>query len=1241
MGIVEQYLLQLKIEKRRWRRAAAILTVLSLLVAVGVSWNLRMTGITLANDACCGYEEHQHTETCSQSEKLCEYEEHIHSIACYSDPNADVEDALIWQEMFAGYPYTGDLHQDLVGIAKTQVGYVESKLNFEADSGGARNGYTRYGAWYGAPYNEWSAMFVSFCLNYAGADLTEYPINSGANTMAGLWNALGKFAPSGQYDPVSGDLAFFKNNTVGIVSEVQNATVYVISGDVDDTVSGRIVPINDEFIDGWGVIGNILPGESESKESEPEKTEPEEAESVESEPEETEPEEAESVESEPEETESEESEPEEAELKEPEETESVELESEENELEEIEPEEVESEEPEPEEIESEELIPEETLSSEDLFDISEGPAVFIFEGEYIQSRMMQPYSIRNARTITDLLAYLNANEGSYFFTLMDNNNVELPKDENGNYIAQANSDYKLSISFNSPQGFLPGTYQYQIPNGLMVRGGEDRFILKDDTDVGSWVVTDTGLITLVFNENINDRTDITISVALGIRFPEQEYPIDFDGKITVTVEKPPEQQFPTKMYKWGVQGSKTGKEGDDPAKIYWTVQIVGQKDSQIPGNILSDQVLFGEWSKDHRYTESDIAGGLTFGVSEPDPVTGEARDWHSWKVAADDPYLIWTETGWSYKMPKTVICQWCGEVELGNENWVYTVNYTSTPDQINAAGTYGYENQASIDGQHAYAWTDFTHSEIYGEIIKRGAFISDASGGAFLWEVQAVIPGMKQGQKADYHWYIMDYMYLLNKEAEREGYIENDANHATVTVDYQGATIQVPRIQDATDEDLYAWDNAWTATENNVGFGREINLLYRCHCNESNCQFWNGKCAEYSFWRDDGVWDSNGFCQCWTVDEDVIFTFIYKTEALPVIQDYGGLGYQLQNVAELYFKPIAAGESALVSGTHKEVSIPGVFKKELTKDFNGYTAHYQITVNEAKAVLTNGDPLTIHDMMTDTLAYISGSMVIAAEDVNGNTTVLQQGKDYTLEYDGTGDQTDQAGNKVHVLDIVILKPQPVMYILDYDTTLIMPEQVTGAIKYSNSATITLWGESLTNDSTEKVYADINIAAKNYKVEMFKTCAQTGEPLANAVFGLYNAQGGLITTDTTDGNGYLLFQTNIIEGIVLREHVLYYIQEIKSPPAYQLDDTKHWFVFCNSASDSCETCRALIGGVDAIRIPFEQIGKVHVVNQPVNCELPSTGGIGVIFYILCGLILISAPLVYGLSLRRKYERRSRE
>jgi uncharacterized surface anchored protein len=353
-----------------------------------------------------------------------------------------------------------------------------------------------------------------------------------------------------------------------------------------------------------------------------------------------------------------------------------------------------------------------------------------------------------------------------------------------------------------------------------------------------------------------------------------------------------------------------------------------------------------------------------------------------------------------------------------------------------------------------------------------------------------------------------------------------------------------------------------------------------------------------------------------------------------MIQEYGSLGYQVNNHVQLYYMPDGSN-SVRVSYDDATVTIPNLFEKQLTHDYDGYTAHYRITVNEAKAVLTNGSPLTIHDVMTDTLAYISGSLVITAENANGHTTTLRQGVDYTITYDGTGNQTDQSGKKVHVLDIVILNPQPVMYILDYDTTLIIPQQLAGSVKYSNSASITLWGKDITNNTVEKVYADINIAAKSYTVEMFKTCALTNKPLPGATFGLYNAQGGLITSGITDANGKLVFRTNIIEGIILQEHVLYYLQEIKPPPAYRLDDTKYWFCFCNNTSDTCIECNKLLVDVDAVRIPHGEIGILDIANYPANVELPATGSIGTPVYILCGLTLVFGPLVYGFSLRRRY------
>ena len=79
MGIVEQYLLQLNTQKQRLRRVVMFLTALSFLVVLTVSWNLRQTGVALANDACCGYVEHRHTEECVLTKTLiCGYETAVH-----------------------------------------------------------------------------------------------------------------------------------------------------------------------------------------------------------------------------------------------------------------------------------------------------------------------------------------------------------------------------------------------------------------------------------------------------------------------------------------------------------------------------------------------------------------------------------------------------------------------------------------------------------------------------------------------------------------------------------------------------------------------------------------------------------------------------------------------------------------------------------------------------------------------------------------------------------------------------------------------------------------------------------------------------------------------------------------------------------------------------------------------------------------------------------------------------------
>ena len=198
-------------------------------------------------------ETHEHAAVCYEKVLVCEKKEHIHELTCYSDEMADVETQLDWQAMFAGM-ITGDLRKDLVSIAESQLGYTESILNFEVNEDGTRNGYTRYGAWYGAPYSDWSAMFVSFCLHYAGSGSADTPYNIGANTMLQLWNSAGRFASSDVYSPDDGDLIFFTDNTVGIISSVSFDVLTVIKGDVDNSVCEQTIMDYDESIIGYGIL---------------------------------------------------------------------------------------------------------------------------------------------------------------------------------------------------------------------------------------------------------------------------------------------------------------------------------------------------------------------------------------------------------------------------------------------------------------------------------------------------------------------------------------------------------------------------------------------------------------------------------------------------------------------------------------------------------------------------------------------------------------------------------------------------------------------------------------------------------------------------------------------------------------------------------------------------------------------------------------------------------------------------
>lgn len=1088
-------------------------------------------------------EAHIHDDTCFEWEQICTLEEHSHSIECYSDPSADAETMLDWQEMFADYPFTGDLREDLAGIAKTQVGYTESTLNFKTDDNGVRHGYTRYGAWYGTPYMDWSAAFVSFCLNYAGADPTQTPGNIGADAMAELWKNQERFTPAGEYVPHAGDIVFFTNNTAAIVTEVYNTTFSLIRGDMGNAVGTDSMLLNDVSIAGWGMTAVF--------EEEPE------------------------------------------------------------------------------------TAPEDKYASLNTENLNEKflPVPALDGSE----------TTEDEPTWTDLLDYLSHPDvnGNLSYKLSCDD-TPLEPDVNGNYTVDPGIDYELLLRITSDNGLHPGTYLYQLPKGLVVDPDNGTFSLKDQIsgemlEVGDWNVTSDGLITLNFNENMATQSGISIPATLGIRFNVSDEPIDFDGKIKVTVNPPPDLQDPTVLIKWGNQGNAKNTEGKtDPSKIYWTVKIDGKQDSLIPGNVLTDRVISGEWIADHRYTDSDIAAGISFGV------TDAAGDWHSWIVHKGDPGLDWTENGWDYIIPETVYCQHGAELELGSNGWVYLVNYSSTPYPSDNNGILTYANRVEADNQSYDSYVNFQHGSVQGKVQKTGSFRANAEGGAFHWEITAVIPGILEGQVA-YFWDINDTMNLNNSNGEWLKAITNDADKATVTATHNGNTIPVRRAWEADPADPFAWHISWSSE--GIPNTRGISLLCHCTCNENNCPWWDSEagCGSKPWVTTDTglVYQDKHFCRCWTAENITTFNITYQTTNLSIIETHGGIGNQLNNVAELYYIPNGDEyQPHSVGRIPANVTIPGLFKKELTKDFDGYTAHYQITVNESKLSLTNGSSLLIRDEMTETLAFIGGSLVITAEDANGNTTVLQQNVDYTYTYDGSGKETDSNKNPIHLLNIDILHAQPVKYIIDYDAILYIKDQNPADVTFQNSASITLWGKEFTDTNISKPDTDFVISAESYEVKLHKTCASTGKSLEGAVFGLYNAQNGQITTGSTDQDGQLSIRTNIVNGIIFRAHELYYLQELEAPAGYMTDDTKHWFVFCSNKADTCNDCTAAMGELTAFRIPYDKVSIIPITNMLTHYDLPATGGCGTYIVILTGAVFIAVPLVYISVQNRKRGRRSR-
>ena len=196
---------------------------------------------------------HHHTDACYEEVLTCPLPEHHHTVACLSDTSADVETPEEWQAANAEAVMTGNWDEDLLSVAKTQLGYEQSEKNFEIDpaDGVTLRYYSRYGQSYGNAYGEWDVMFLAYCLKYAEIPQSAIPQEASVlalrSSMSGMDWLLEEDGSAAQ----PGDIVIYNKyvtRTVAVDSSADSA-----EPDLDDLFSVDAEFENSADLEGSGV----------------------------------------------------------------------------------------------------------------------------------------------------------------------------------------------------------------------------------------------------------------------------------------------------------------------------------------------------------------------------------------------------------------------------------------------------------------------------------------------------------------------------------------------------------------------------------------------------------------------------------------------------------------------------------------------------------------------------------------------------------------------------------------------------------------------------------------------------------------------------------------------------------------------------------------------------------------------------------------------------------------------------
>ncbi len=250
-------------KRHRMKIRNRIAMMLAVLIVFSTTYALILPAITMKSESVfCGIEEHEHV------------------LSCYADVDADVESQTVYEQTVSQVELTDNWRDDIISVAQTQLGYTESQKNYTVlEDGATAKGYTRYGEWYGNKYGDWSGMFVSFCLNYAGVDKRIVTFEENSQKRLSVLRDAGLYhGADSKYKPKVGDIVFFdwdkfdasKQNDriadhVGFVYELvyddadstKLVRIKTIEGDSNNSVCKNVYDFGASEILGYGEIPSV------------------------------------------------------------------------------------------------------------------------------------------------------------------------------------------------------------------------------------------------------------------------------------------------------------------------------------------------------------------------------------------------------------------------------------------------------------------------------------------------------------------------------------------------------------------------------------------------------------------------------------------------------------------------------------------------------------------------------------------------------------------------------------------------------------------------------------------------------------------------------------------------------------------------------------------------------------------------------------------------------------------------